>query len=97
MSWRMDLFNDKWKINDFDLISDAARITASGMYIASEGRVDFLVKVSPLVGFDKIFSGIFGDLITKDGKILTTTFRVRGLAASPDVRLESTAPFGIEP
>jgi hypothetical protein len=97
MSWRMDIFNDKWKINDFDLVSDAARITASGMYITSEDRVDFLVKVAPLVGFDKIFSGIFGNLITKDGKILTTTFRVRGLSGSPDVRLESTEPFGIKP
>ncbi len=97
MGWRMSLFDDKWKIYDFNLFSDAARISASGMYITSEDRVDFLVHVSPLVGFDKIFSGLFGNLITKDGKILTTTFRIRGLSGSPDVRLESTEPFGINP
>lgn len=97
MGWRMSLFDDKWKIYDFNLFSDAARISASGMYITSEDRVDFLVHVSPLVGFDKIFSGLFGNLLTKDGKILTTTFRIRGLSGSPDVRLESTEPFGIKP
>ncbi len=46
---------------------------------------DFKVDVSPLVGFDTIVSGLFGNLITKNGKILTTTFRVRGLYESPDV------------
>jgi hypothetical protein len=52
------------------------------------------VDVSPLVGFDKIVSGLFGNLITRNGKILTTTFRIRGLSQSPDVRLEPLESLG---
>ena len=55
---------------------------------ATRERVDFKVNVSPLVGLDTIVSGLFGNLLTKDGKILTTTFRVRGFYGSPDIRLE---------
>ncbi len=88
MNWKMDVFDNKWKIKDLKFYSDAARIDASGMYFSDQGRVDFKVDVAPLVGFDTILSGLFGNLITKDGKILNTTFRVRGLTSSPDVRLE---------
>jgi hypothetical protein len=45
------------------------------------------------VGLDTLMSGLFGNLITKDGKTLTTTFRVRGLYGSPDVRLEPFESF----
>lgn len=88
MNWKMDIFDNKWKIKDLKFYSDAAQINASGMYFSDQGRVDFKVDVAPLVGFDTILSGLFGNLITKDGKILNTTFRVRGLSNSPDVRLE---------
>jgi hypothetical protein len=88
LTWNMEVFDSKWKIKDLKLVSDAARIDSSGMYFSGQERVDFKVDVSPLVGLDTIVSGIFGNLITKDGKTLTTTFRVRGLYASPDVRLE---------
>jgi hypothetical protein len=87
LTWDMDLFDTKWKFKDMKLVSDAARINASGMYFSDQDRIDFQVDVSPLVGFDQIFSGLFGNLVTKNGKILTTTFRVRGLSATPDVRL----------
>ncbi len=88
MNWKMDIFDNKWKIKDLKFYSDAAQINASGMYFSDQGRVDFKVDVAPLVGFDTILSGLFGNLITRDGKILNTTFRVRGLSNSPDVRLE---------
>ncbi len=88
MSWNMEVFDTKWKIRDMKLLADAARIDATGMYFSTQDRVDFKVNVSPLVGFDTLMSGVFGDLITKDGKILTTTFRVRGSSSAPDVRLE---------
>lgn len=88
MNWKMDVFDNKWKVKDLKFHSDAAQINASGMYFSDQGRVDFKVDVAPLVGFDTILSGLFGNLITRDGKILNTTFRVRGLSNSPDVRLE---------
>ncbi len=87
LTWDMDVFDTKWKFKDMKLVSDAARINASGMYFSDQDRIDFQVDVSPLVGFDQIFSGLFGNLVTKNGKILTTTFRVRGLSGTPDVRL----------
>jgi hypothetical protein len=96
MTWNMEVFDSKWKIKDLKLRSDAARIESSGMYFGDQGRVDFKVDVSPLVGFDTIVSGLFGNLITKNGKILTTTFRVRGLSDSPDVRLEPFEQFRSE-
>ena len=89
LTWEMDVFDDKWKVKDLQLTSDAARIHSSGMYFSGQERVDFRVDVSPLVGLDAIFSGLFGNMITRDGKILTTTFRVRGLVDAPDVRLEA--------
>ena len=89
----MEVFDTKWRVKDLKLLSDAATIDAEGMYFSDQNRVDFKVDVSPLVGFDKIISGLFGNLITKDGKILTTTFRVRGLSHSPDVRLEPLRSF----
>jgi hypothetical protein len=92
-AWTMEVFDNKWKIKDFKLNSDAARIDATGMYFSSQNRVDFKVDVSPLVGLDTLMSGLFGNLITKDGKTLTTTFRVRGLYGSPDVRLEPFESF----
>jgi hypothetical protein len=88
LTWNMEVFDSKWKFNDMNLFSDAARVSASGMYFSDQDRIDFRLDVSPLVGFDTIFSGLFGNLITKDGKIFTTTFRVRGLYKTPDVRLE---------
>jgi hypothetical protein len=94
--WKMEVFDQKWKIKDLKLTSDAARIDSTGMYFSGQERVDFRVEVSPLVGIDTIFSGLFGNLITRDGKTLTTTFRVRGLSASPDVRLEPFDSFKIE-
>ena len=87
LTWNMNVFDTKWKFRDMKLVSDAARITASGMYFSDQDRIDFKINVSPLVGFDKIFAGLFGNLVTKNGKILTTTFRVRGLTRTPDVRL----------
>lgn len=88
LTWQMDVFDTKWNFKNMQLSSDAARINASGIYLADQDRIDFRVDVSPLVGFDTIFSGLFGNLITRNGKLLTTTFRVRGLTRSPDVRLE---------
>lgn len=96
MTWEMDVFDSKWKIKNLKLTSDAARIDASGMYFGDQHRVDFKVDVSPLVGFDTIVSGLFGNLITKNGKILTTTFRVRGHYEAPDVRLEPFEQFRSE-
>ncbi|MFH0821144.1 MAG: AsmA-like C-terminal region-containing protein, partial [Pseudomonadota bacterium] len=94
--WRMEVIGNKWKIKDMKMRSDAAGIGASGMYFSDQGRVDLKVEVAPLVGLDALFSGIFGDLLTKDGKTLTTTFRVRGLVSSPDVRLVAPGPFKSE-
>jgi len=88
LTWRMEVFDTKWKIKELKLLSDAARIDSSGMYFSGQDRLDFKVDVSPLVGLDALVSGLFGNLLTNDGKILTTTFRVRGLYGSPDVRLE---------
>ncbi len=88
ITWKIEVFDNKWLFKDLRLFSDAARIDASGMYFSDQNRIDFKVKVSPLVGLDAIVSGLFGNLITKDGKILTTTFRIRGLYNSPDIRLE---------
>ena len=84
----MVVFDNKWQFRNLKLLSDAARIDGSGMYFSDQNRIDFKAQVSPLVGLDAIVSGIFGNLITKDGKILTTTFRIRGLYSSPDIRLE---------
>jgi hypothetical protein len=88
LTWKMEVFDNKWKIKGLKLESDAANIDSSGMYFSGQDRIDFKVQVSPLVGLDTIVSGLFGNLITKDGKTLTTTFRVRGFSTSPDVRLE---------
>lgn len=88
MTWRMEVFDNKWKVKELKLLSDAARIDSSGMYFSGQDRLDFKVDVSPLVGLDALVSGLFGNLLTSNGKILTTTFRVRGLYGSPDVRLE---------
>jgi hypothetical protein len=96
ITWKMDIFDNKWQFKNLKIFSDATRVDASGMYFADQNRVDFKVKVSPLVGLDAIVSGLFGNLITKDGKILTTTFRVRGLYNSPDIRLEPFENFKIE-
>ncbi|MEW6350578.1 MAG: AsmA-like C-terminal domain-containing protein [Thermodesulfobacteriota bacterium] len=97
LTWTMDIFDHKWKISHLKLISDAARIDADGMYFTDQNRIDFRVSVSPLVGIDKILSEVFGNLLTKDGRTLTTTFRVRGLFGSPDVRLEPFDTFRFEP
>lgn len=88
LTWKMDVFDTKWNFKNMLLISDAARINSWGIYLSDQDRIDFRVDVSPLVGFDTIFSGLFGNLITRNGKILTTTFRVSGLSGSPDIRLE---------
>ncbi len=85
LTWSMDVFNDKWRVKDLKLLSDAARMDASGMYFSGQDRMDFKVDVSPLVGVDTIVSGLFGN----DGKILTFTFRLRGPPGDPDVRLVS--------
>jgi hypothetical protein len=83
LTWSMEVFNDKWKIKDLKLLSDAARMDASGMYFSGQDRMDFKVDVSPLVGLDTIVSGLFGNQ-----KILTVTYRVRGSPEEPDVRPE---------
>jgi hypothetical protein len=88
LTWKMEAFDNKWKVKELKLKSDAARINASGMYFSGQDRLDFKVDVSPLVGLDTIVSGLFGNLIAKDGKILTASYRVRGLSSSPDIRLE---------
>ena len=88
LTWQTDVFDTKWNFKNMQLTSDAARINASGIYLSDQEKIDFRVDVSPLVGFDTVFSGLFGNLITRNGKILTTTFRVRGPYKSPDVRLE---------
>ncbi len=82
LTWSMEVFNDKWRVKDLKLLSDAARIDASGMYFSGQDRMDFKVDVSPLVGVDTIVSGLFGN----DGKILTFPFRVRRSPEDPDVR-----------
>ena len=84
LTWSMDVFNDKWKVKDLKLLSDSARMDASGMYFSGQDRMDFKVDVSPLVGIDTIVSGLFGN----EGKTLTATVRVRGSPEDPDVRLE---------
>lgn len=96
LTWKMEVFDNKWKVKDLKLLSDAARVDSSGMYFGGQERVDFRMDVSPLVGIDAIFSGLFGSLITRDGKTLTTTFRIRGLYSSPDVRLEPFENLKIE-
>jgi hypothetical protein len=93
LNWTVEVFDDKWKFQDAVLVSDAACVDAYGMYFSSQDRIDFKVKVSPFVGLDAIVSGLFGGLVTKDGKTLSTTFSVRGLPATPDVRLEPFAQF----
>lgn len=95
VGWKMEIIDNKWKVNPLRFFSDAARIDAKGMYFAGQGRMDFAVQVAPLVGIDKIFYGLFGDLIARDGKTLTTTFRVRGLVHSPDIRLEPLESFAV--
>ena len=96
LTWNMEVFDDKWKFHDVKLLSDASRVDAYGMYFSSQDRIDFKVEVSPLVGIDAIVSGLLGGLVTKDGKTLSTTFSVRGLPGTPDVRLEPFANFRIE-
>jgi hypothetical protein len=93
LTWNMEVFDNKWKIKGLKLESDAAYIESSGMYFSGQDRMDFKVQVSPLVGLDTIMSGLFGNLLTKDGKTLTTAFRVRGSPTLPDVRPE----LGLEP
>jgi uncharacterized protein YhdP len=88
LGWTMEAMGTKWKVRNLKLLSDAARIDATGMYFSEQGRVDFKVDVSPLVGIDKLISGILSPIIPGEGKTLTTTFMVRGLFNSPDVRLE---------
>jgi hypothetical protein len=92
-SLSMEAFDAKWKIKDLKLASDAAGITASGMYFSDQERIDFKVDVAPLVGLDTLVSGLFGNLFTKDGKTLGAVFRVRGLYGTPDVRLEPFDPL----
>ncbi|MFZ5867783.1 MAG: AsmA-like C-terminal domain-containing protein [Thermodesulfobacteriota bacterium] len=89
--WNMDVHDERWKVKDLKLESDSAHIDSTGMYFADQGRIDFRVNVAPLVGLDTLFSGIFGNLFSRNGKILTTTFLVSGPSHSPDVRL---APLG---
>jgi len=96
LTWTMEVFDNKWKIKDMKLLSDAARIDSSGMFFSGQDRMDFRVDISPLVGFDAIFSGLFGNLFTRDGKLLTTTFRIRGLYQSPDIRLEPFENFKLD-
>ncbi len=93
MTWQMKILDTKWQFKDFVLTSDAATIEASGMYFSEQGRIDFLVSVSPLVGLDTIVSGVFNSLFARNARLLTTTFRVRGLYGSPDVRLEPLDQF----
>ncbi len=93
LTWDMDIFDNKWQFENLRLESDAARIDAVGMYFSDQNKIDFKVSVCPLVGIDKLLSGVFGNLLTKDGRTLCATFRVRGLYASPDVRLEAVDPF----
>jgi len=93
LSWNMDVFDSKWKVKDMKLIADAARVDSSGMYFADQDKIDFRVDISPLVGLDNIVSGLLGNLLPREGKLLTTTFRIRGLYTSPDVRLEPFQQF----
>ena len=93
LALRMGVFDTKWKVEELKLLSDAARIDATGMYFSDQDRIDFVVDVAPLVGLDTLVTGLFGNLLTRDGKILTTRFKVRGLSQTPDVRLEPLASF----
>jgi len=88
LTWTMEVFDHKWKIKDMKLLSDAARVDSSGMIFSDQGRIDFSVDISPLVGFDAIFSGLFGNLFTRNGKILTVPLKIRGPYQSPDIRVE---------
>jgi hypothetical protein len=87
LRWRMDVLGNQWRVRNLEMDSDAASITASGIYIDDKDEVDFTVTVAPLVGLDMLLSGLFGDLLTKDGKSVTATFQVRGPTGSPEVRL----------
>jgi hypothetical protein len=87
LTWRMDVTENKWNVRNLELDSDAASINASGMYFGDQDKLDFTVNVAPLVGLDTLLSGLFGDLLTKNGKTVTATFQVRGPTESPEVRL----------
>jgi hypothetical protein len=87
LTWRTEVVNNKWIFKDMRLASDTATIEASGMYVSDQKRMNFKVQVAPLVGVDKIVSTVAKKLLNRDVKTLTTTFKVRGLYASPDVRL----------
>ncbi len=39
MKWDMEVFDGKWKIKNLELMSDAARMDASGMYFSDQHRV----------------------------------------------------------
>lgn len=93
LNWTVEVFDDKWKFQDVKLLSDAATVDAYGMYFGTQNRIDFKVQLSPLVGLDAIVTGLLGGLVPKDGKTLSTTFSVRGLPGTPDVRLEPFAHF----
>ena len=88
LTWTMEVFDNKWRIKDMRLLSDAARVDSSGMIFTDQDRIDFKVDISPLVGFDAIFSGLFGNLFTRNGKILTVPLKIRGPYQSPDIRVE---------
>jgi hypothetical protein len=87
LSWQVDLNNNKWKVKNLKLLSDATIIDTSGMYFSDQKRMNFKVRVAPLVGIDKLLSTVVGKAMKRDVKTLSTTFRVRGLYGSPDIRL----------
>jgi hypothetical protein len=93
LTCRMTVFDTKWHVKELTIVSDAAHVDATGMYFSGQERIDFKVNISPLVGFDRIFSEIFGNALTKNGKLLTASIRIRGLYGSPDVRLEPFEGF----
>ncbi|MCA1959989.1 MAG: hypothetical protein LDL33_04255 [Desulfomonile sp.] len=94
LTWTMEAMGTKWKVKNLKLLSDAARIDAAGMYFSDQGRFDFKVEVSPLVGIDKLISGILSPIITGEGKTLTFTLLVGGNSASPEVRLVPLESLG---
>jgi len=87
LTWTMEALGTRWKVRNLKLLSDAARIDAAGMYFSDQGRFDFKVEVAPLVGIDKLISGILSPILTGEGKTLTFTLLVGGNSKAPEVRL----------
>ena len=53
LTWTMEVFDNKWKIKDMKLLSDAAHVDSLGNDLSDQGQDRFSALASPpLVGFD---------------------------------------------